>query len=207
MGGFLGVRTLFPMVNPPPPERERRAGEGEGDGEGLGARATTRGSGAPPSEDRDGRRYVDRYPGDRLGGDDDKGRRVVAGDGDGVADANAAATTRSKEPSSDEGEDEPSRSRSRSRSRSLETRGGVGSTRSSSSESSKSLESDDGDGDGMPFAPTHGGREGLWGGVESMGVVAVLPGLVRGSRGGTRAGVGFRTVSGAATRGRRGERV
>ena len=103
MGGFLGVRTLFPMVNPPPPERERRAGEGEGDGEGLGARATTRGSGAPPSEDRDGRRYVDRYPGDRLGGDDDKGRRVVAGDGDGVADANAAATTRSKEPSSDEG--------------------------------------------------------------------------------------------------------
>ena len=178
-------------MNPPPPERERRAGEGEGDGEGLGARATTRGSGTPPSEDRDGRRYVDRYPGDRLGGDDDKGRRVVAGDGDGVADANAAATTRSKEPSSDEGEDEPSRSRSRSRSRSLETRGGVGSTRSSSSESSKSLESDDGDGDGMPFAPTHGGREGLWGGVESMGVVAVLPGLVRGSRGGTRAGLGF----------------
>lgn len=43
----------------------------------------------------------------------------------------------------------------------------------------------------MPFAPTHGGREGLWGGVESMGVVAVLPGLVRGSRGGTRAGLGF----------------
>ena len=192
--GPRGARTLFPMVNPPPPARkwkcERRAGEGDGDGEGLGAESTTRGSGAPPSEDRVGRRYVDLYPGDRLGGDADEGRRAVARDvtGDGDADANAAATIRSKEPSSDEGEDEPSRSRSLS----TVARGRDGSTRSSSSsESSKSLESDDGVGDGMPFAPTHGGREGLRGGVEVMGVAAGLPGLALGSRGGTRAGLAF----------------
>ena len=144
------------------PERERRAGEGEGDGEGLGARATTRRSGAPPSEDRDGRRYVDRAlplahasraldSGRRRGGRRARARLPPL-------HANAAATTRSTRSFPDEGEDEPSRSRSAVASRSLETRGDAsvprGRRRGGEFESSPG----DGDGDGCACAHPRGSR-------------------------------------------------